>query len=266
MSCVTPTISRQGPEASQRIRLPSAACGSPQSSRARFSETSVTGAALIDVGPREVAARDEARAERLEVAWRDAARAHRQRLAEVRPVLDGDRGPRHGTSRRAAATRHAAADSPPRSHPAARQFVRGFRGREASSALHPVSAPAESRYARAGRFPGRLKPGSTAVSARNVRIIEPGADEQHERERDLHDDQRAARAIALAARARAARAPRRAASRCRTRASRRGSRRTAGSTRATRRRRTRARRGPTPMSSTRGRFGGAKAASSWSPA
>ena len=53
---------------------------------------------------------------------------------------------------------------------------------------------------------GSVKPGSTARKASNVRIMRPGAHEQHERERDLAHDERVLRAVLPAAGARAARA------------------------------------------------------------
>jgi len=64
-----------------RMRLPSAALGSCQSSRARFSETIANRTLLVDVRPRELAPRDQRVAHRLQQAWRDElVRAQRRNL------------------------------------------------------------------------------------------------------------------------------------------------------------------------------------------
>ena len=67
------------PSCASRMRLPSAAAGSCHSSRAMFSETMATGRLIVDIGPGEIAAGDQAVAHGLEEARRDELEAPQRR-------------------------------------------------------------------------------------------------------------------------------------------------------------------------------------------
>ncbi len=183
------------------MRLPSASAGRAPSSRAKSSEIERNAAAGFDVGPRQVASRDDPSAHGFEVARRDELHSALRRRLAGRQRLSFDHDVRGVDERR----------------PFHRQRAREAGGCDARKRGNRVEDLVHAHELR--RVADELVRNPRAHGLDGGRFREPRIDvaqclkrsdhehrahDQHERERHLDDDQCVARRGALAARARAA--------------------------------------------------------------
>ena len=179
-----------------RIRLPSAALGSPHISRAIFSETIATWRFLVEIGPGEIAPGDQGGARGFE-----ESRGDELEPADGRDLPDGiGLSSAKRTSLLLRPSSGASRWQRDRCHSRnRRQLIRSWRSAFASPvrALSPAPSGIETRSSL--EFVGMCESGLNVPQRLKRPDHQAGTDQQHQRQRHLHDHQSIARAMPLPA-------------------------------------------------------------------